>query len=73
MPFLTFSIADIEFVKKEPTWRSYTTTEALPTTKWVKLINKEEVAKVVLGENFETFVIHVAFLNMALTLEIYSD
>ena len=33
MPFLTFNNADVQFVKKKLTWRSYTTAEALPTTK----------------------------------------
>ena len=33
MPFLTLSNADVQFVEKELTWRSYTTAEALPTTK----------------------------------------
>ena len=32
MPFLTLSNADVQFVEKELTWRSYTTIEALPTT-----------------------------------------
>ena len=29
MPFLTLSNADIQFVEKELTWRSYTVAEAL--------------------------------------------
>ena len=32
MPFLTVSNADIQFPEKEPTWRSYTVEEILPTT-----------------------------------------
>ena len=64
MPFLTLSNADIQFVEKELTWRSYTTAEALPTTKWVELINKKKFAKAALDENSETFVIHVASLSL---------
>ena len=64
MLFLTLSNADIQFIEKELTWRSYTTTEALPTIKRVELINKKEFAKAMLNENFETFVIHVASLNL---------
>ena len=63
MPFLTLSNANIQFVEKKHTWRSYTTAEALPTTKQVKLINKKEFAKVALDENSETFVVHVASLS----------
>ena len=64
MLFLTFSNADVQFVKKELTWRSYTTAEALPTTKRVELIDKKEFAKAALDENSETFVVHVASLNL---------
>ena len=64
MPFLTLSNANIQFVKKKLTWRSYTTAETLPTTKWVELINKKEFAKTALDEKSEIFVIHVAFLNL---------
>ena len=63
MPFLTLSNADVQFVEKELTWRSYTTAEALLTTKRVELIDKKEFAKAALDKNSETFVIHVASLN----------
>ena len=65
MLFLTLSNADIQFVEKKLTWRSYITAKALPTTKRVKLINKKEFAKAVLDEKSETFVVHVASLNLA--------
>ena len=64
MSFLTLSNVDIQFVEKELTWRSDTTAEALSTTKWVELINKKEFAKMALDEKSETFVIHVASLNL---------
>ena len=64
MPFLTLSNANVQFVEKKLTWRSYTIAEALPTTKWAKLINKKEFAKVALDENSETFVVHVASLSL---------
>ena len=66
MPFLTFSNADIQFAAKELTWRSYTTAEALPTTKRVELIDKKEFAKAALDEESETFVVHVAALEAPL-------
>ena len=64
MPFLTLSNADVQFVEKELTWRSYTTAEALSTTKRVELINKKEFAKAALDKKSETFVVHVASLNL---------
>ena len=67
MPFLTLSNADIQFPEKELTWRSYTTAKALPTTKWVELIDKKEFVKVALDENSETFVVHVAILEALLS------
>ena len=73
MPFLTFSNADVQFVEKELTWRSYTTVKALPTTKRVELINKKEFAKAALDENSETFVVHVASLNLAPAPGIHPD
>ena len=69
MPFLTLSIANVQFVKKELTWRSYTTAEALPTTKRVELINKKEFAKVALDKNSKSFVVYVASLNLAPRIE----
>ena len=71
MSFLIFSNADVQFVEKELIWRSYITVEALSTTKRVELINKNEFAKAALDEKSETFVIHVASLN--LTPGIYPD
>ena len=41
MPFLTLNNADIQFNTKSFTWKSYSTAESLPITRWVKLINKD--------------------------------
>ena len=65
MYFLTLSNADVQFLEKKLIWRSYIIAKALPSTKRVELINKKEFAKVKLDENFKTFVIHVASLNIA--------
>ena len=64
MLFLTLSNADVRLVKKEPTWRSYTNTEALPTIKRVELINKKEFAKAVLDEKSVTFVVYMASFDL---------
>ena len=66
MPFLTFSNTDIQFAKKELTWRSYTAVKASPTTKRVKLIHKKEFAKTALDRQSETFVVHIAALEALL-------
>ena len=66
MPFFTLSNADIQFARKKLTWRSYTTAEALLTTKRVELINKKEFAKVALDKESETFVVYVAALEALL-------
>ena len=63
IPFLTFSNANIQFAQKELTWRSYTTTEALPTTKRVEIIDRKEFAKAALDEHVEAFVVHVTSLS----------
>ncbi len=63
MPFLSLSNADFQFGTGELTWRSYTFAEALPTASRVELIDKHEFAKAALGENSETFVVHIAALE----------
>ena len=74
MLFLTLSNADIQFVEKELTWKSYTAALALPTTKRVELIDKKKFAKVALDEESETFVVHVAALKTPLAgMTIYSS
>ena len=69
--FLTLSNANVQFIEKELTWRSYTIAEALSTIKWVELINKKKFAKTVLDKKSKTFVVHIASLN--LTPRIYPD
>ena len=68
MPFLTHSNADIQFAKKELTERSYTTEKALPTTRWVELIEKKEFAKAALDENVKAFVVHVASFTSKMSI-----
>ena len=63
MFFFTLSDADVDFLKRELRWRSFTIEEALPTTKQVELVGKKEFAAAALDPEHETFVIHVAFLE----------
>ena len=66
MPFLILSNANIQFIEKELTWKSYIIKEALPTTQGVELINKKEFIRAALDEESETFVMHVAILEASL-------
>lgn len=66
MLFLTLSNANIQFTEKELTWRYYIAAKALPTTKWVELIDKKKFAKTVLDKESETFVMHVTALETPL-------
>ena len=71
MPFLTLSKADIRFAEQELVWRTYTATEALPTTKRVEIIDKREFAIAALNADNETFVIHVVALSKPTIMPIY--
>ena len=70
IPFLTFSNADIQFAKKELTWRTYTTKEALPTTCQVKPLDRKKFAKKALDENIRAFVVHIRSLRSRMTIHL---
>ena len=71
MPFLAFSNADVEFTELgKLIWRSYITTEVLPTTSRVKLIDKKKFARVALDRNSEIFVMHIAALEVPIAISI---
>ena len=63
MPFLTLSGADVDFSGRELRWRTYTTEEALSTTRCVELVDKKEFVAAALDPEHETYVVHVASLN----------
>ena len=63
MSFLTLSGADIDFLRSELRWKTYTTKEAFPTTRHVELVDKEEFSAAALNPESETFVVHVASLS----------
>ena len=65
MPFLTLSNPNVQFVKKEFTWKFFIIAKTLPTTKWVELINKKEFAKVAFDEKSKILVVYVASFNLA--------
>ena len=61
--FLTVSDADIDFLGRELRWRTYTTKEALPTTKRIELLEKKKFAAVALDPEYETYVVYVTSLS----------
>ena len=71
IPFLTLSNADIQFAEKELTWRTYTTEDALPTTRRVELIDKKEFAKAALNVSIEIFVVHISSLSLRSKMTIH--
>ena len=64
MLFLTLSNTDVDFSGRNLRWGTYTTKEALLTTKRVELVGKKEFAAAVLNPKHETYVVHVASLNV---------
>ncbi len=64
MPFFSFNNVDVDFTELwKLTCRTYTAAKALPTSSWVKLIDKREFARAALDKNLETFVVHVSALE----------
>ena len=68
MLFLTLSGADVDFLGRELWWRTYTTEEALPTTRRVKLVSKKEFAATILDPEHETYVVHVGLVSFNASL-----
>ena len=71
MFFLFISRVDIRFAEREFVWRTYTATEASPTTSRVEIINKKEFAAAVPNVDNETFVVDIAALAKPIALLIY--
>lgn len=63
MLFLTFSNLDIDFIGWEHWLRTYIIQEALPTTRYVELIEKKGFATAVLDLEYKTFVVHIVSLS----------
>lgn len=65
MYFLSLNNVDTLFTDTQKLiWKLYTTAKALPTIRWVKLIDKQKFAKVALDENSETTVVYVIVLEV---------
>ena len=59
MLFFTLNSADTDFLSRKLGWRTYTTKEALLTTKRVELVGKKKFAAIALDLEHETYVIYV--------------
>ena len=66
--FLILSSANVDFLDWKLRWRIYTTQEAFPTIRCVKLIGKKEFIAIVLNPKHETFVVYVMSLSSAISL-----
>lgn len=64
MSLLTFNNINIQPVEKALIWKTYTAVEALPTTKKVKLISKNDFAKAVLDELVKSFMLYVHLVSV---------
>ena len=64
IPFLTLSGADVDFLGRELRWRTYSTKEALPTTRRVELMGKKEFAAAALDPEHEIYVVHVGSVSV---------
>ena len=63
IPFLILNGADIDFLGRELRWRTYSTKEALPTIRRVKLMGKKEFATTALDPKHETYVVHIGSVH----------
>lgn len=71
MFFLSFINANLQFDTKKLTWKTYTTTKAIPITKQIELINKHKFAKMALDKISNTFVMYVTALETPSEITIY--
>ena len=63
MLFLTLREVDVDFSGRELRWRTYTTKEALLTTRRIGLVGKKEFAAAALDPEHKTYVVHVGSVS----------
>lgn len=71
MLFLVLNNADVGFAQKELTWKSYTTSETIPTTRRIKIIDRKEFARVTLNPDEKAFIVYIAFLSFKFRVVIH--
>ncbi len=73
MSFLTMSNADVDFQAWDWQYRSYTTENVLPNTRWVELIGGKEFAVAAFDSKHKAFVVYIVALSVDLNDEIHSS
>lgn len=63
MPFLTLNNADINFLDQKLRWKTYTTKEALLTTRHVELVGKKKFATTVFHPEHEIYIFHIGSVS----------
>lgn len=63
MPILILSNIENDFIGCHLHWRTYTTTKALLTIRWVELIQKKKFAAVAFNLGDKAFVVYVASIS----------
>lgn len=71
MLFLTFSIADVLFIKQKLIWKLYTLAEDLLTTKYIHITSQKKFLIIVLNLDKKAFLVYIAFLSLGLKIFIY--
>ncbi len=64
MPFLTMSNDDVDFQAQNLQYKTYTTQDALPSTRQVELIRKKEFATTAFDPEYQAFVVHIATISI---------
>ena len=63
MPFFTISGANVDFLGHKLRWKTYTTKEALLTTRHIELVDKKEFAAIALDPKHEIYVVHIGSVS----------
>ena len=63
MFFLVLNSANVDFLKQKFQWKTYITRKTLSTTTYIKLVEKKELAAIILDPKYETFIVHIVSLT----------
>ena len=63
MLFLTLSSTNVDFSGRELWWKTYTTAEAFPSTRRIRLVERKEFAAASLDPEYETYIFYVPSLS----------
>lgn len=65
---MTFNKANIVFTDQELTWQSYSSTETLPTTKYMQIIGQKKFAAAVPDLGKKAFGVYMAHLRAKISI-----